>query len=472
MVDDQQTHSLPEDAAGLRRDRRPSSAIPTAARSRTRCWRPCAASRATMRGCSRRRRASPAPAAISSSPAPTTIPARSRPCARSASRDASAAAGIVRRWHHGRYRATTSARARELLTELMPAPAQGAGRDRRPRPGAAELRPLPRQPAGGRAALLAVQGQSRAARAGRRRSWAARPAWRRSSRAAPCCSIRCCRPTSTPAAASGRSMTAELARTLARRSSDEQDILDAARRWANDRRFQVGVQQLKRIMRPARPASPTPTSPQATISALCERSRSSFAAPARPLPRPAPRGAGAGQARQPRDVGHLRPRPDLRLRHPARPRRVGRRPAAGADPVLHAAQRQIVTALTALTNEGALYEVDMRLRPSGRAGPLANSLEGFETYHAQSAWTWEHMALTRARVIHGPPTLVERLQRIILGTLLPAARPGGAAARRRRHARPHRPARTAQEPVGLQASARRPVRHRLRRAVPGAASRR
>ena len=51
--------------------------------------------------------------------------------------------------------------------------------------------------------------------------------------------------------------------------------------------------------------------------------------------------------------------------------------------------QKIVTALTAHTNEGALYEVDMRLRPSGRAGPLANSLEGFETYHAQSAWTWE-----------------------------------------------------------------------------------
>jgi glutamate-ammonia-ligase adenylyltransferase len=78
---------------------------------------------------------------------------------------------------------------------------------------------------------------------------------------------------------------------------------------------------------------------------------------------------------------------------------------------------KIVTALTALTNEGSLYEVDMRLRPSGRAGPLANSLEGFETYHAQSAWTWEHMALTRARAIHGPPVLVERLQAIILNTL-------------------------------------------------------
>jgi glutamate-ammonia-ligase adenylyltransferase len=79
--------------------------------------------------------------------------------------------------------------------------------------------------------------------------------------------------------------------------------------------------------------------------------------------------------------------------------------------------QKIVTALTAHTNEGALYEVDMRLRPSGRAGPLANSLEGFETYHAQSAWTWEHMALTRARVIHGPAALVDRLADIVRTTL-------------------------------------------------------
>src|SRR6185312_1871460 len=86
---------------------------------------------------------------------------------------------------------------------------------------------------------------------------------------------------------------------------------------------------------------------------------------------------------------------------------------------------KIVTALTAHTNEGALYEVDMRLRPSGRAGPLANSLEAFETYHAQSAWTWEHMALTRARVIHGPPALVERLSGIIRRTLCRPRDPDG-----------------------------------------------
>ena len=46
-----------------------------------------------------------------------------------------------------------------------------------------------------------------------------------------------------------------------------------------------------------------------------------------------------------------------------------------------------------------LYEADMRLRPSGNAGPLATSLSGFRAYHRDNAWTWEHLALSRARVI-------------------------------------------------------------------------
>jgi glutamate-ammonia-ligase adenylyltransferase len=58
-----------------------------------------------------------------------------------------------------------------------------------------------------------------------------------------------------------------------------------------------------------------------------------------------------------------------------------------------------VSALTALTNAGKLYDVDLRLRPSGRSGPLATRLASFETYQFEEAWTWEHMALTRARVI-------------------------------------------------------------------------
>jgi glutamate-ammonia-ligase adenylyltransferase len=66
--------------------------------------------------------------------------------------------------------------------------------------------------------------------------------------------------------------------------------------------------------------------------------------------------------------------------------------------------------MTAPTGEGRLYDVDMRLRPSGNSGPLAISLESFTRYQLNDAWTWEHMALTRARVIHGPPELTSRLE--------------------------------------------------------------
>jgi glutamate-ammonia-ligase adenylyltransferase len=61
--------------------------------------------------------------------------------------------------------------------------------------------------------------------------------------------------------------------------------------------------------------------------------------------------------------------------------------------------QRLVAAITAPTAQGVLYEADMRLRPSGNAGPLATSLAGFTAYHRDNAWTWEHLALSRARVV-------------------------------------------------------------------------
>jgi len=61
--------------------------------------------------------------------------------------------------------------------------------------------------------------------------------------------------------------------------------------------------------------------------------------------------------------------------------------------------QRLVAAITAPTAEGVLYEADMRLRPSGNAGPLATSLAGFSAYHRDNAWTWEHLALSRGRVV-------------------------------------------------------------------------
>ncbi len=79
--------------------------------------------------------------------------------------------------------------------------------------------------------------------------------------------------------------------------------------------------------------------------------------------------------------------------------------------------QRLVTGLTAPTAEGELYEVDMRLRPSGSKGPLAVSLAAFAAYQKTEAWTWERMALTRARVVAGPALLARKIEAIIAETL-------------------------------------------------------
>ncbi len=72
--------------------------------------------------------------------------------------------------------------------------------------------------------------------------------------------------------------------------------------------------------------------------------------------------------------------------------------------------QRLVAAITSPTSEGVLYEADMRLRPSGNAGPLATSLPGFIQYHHDNAWTWEHLALSRARVIASDGGLDQRIE--------------------------------------------------------------
>ena len=63
--------------------------------------------------------------------------------------------------------------------------------------------------------------------------------------------------------------------------------------------------------------------------------------------------------------------------------------------------RRMITGLTAMTAEGTLYDIDTRLRPSGKDGPVASSFESFAQYYKNTAWTWEFMALTRARALTG-----------------------------------------------------------------------
>jgi glutamate-ammonia-ligase adenylyltransferase len=98
------------------------------------------------------------------------------------------------------------------------------------------------------------------------------------------------------------------------------------------------------------------------------------------------------------------------------PNSDGKRPLYGAQYFARLTQR-LISALTARTNYGVLYEVDMRLRPSGRSGPLATHIDGFIDYQRREAWTWEHMALTRARVVSAPPAFKARIEAAVAEVL-------------------------------------------------------
>jgi glutamate-ammonia-ligase adenylyltransferase len=86
----------------------------------------------------------------------------------------------------------------------------------------------------------------------------------------------------------------------------------------------------------------------------------------------------------------------------------GAKPLATSQYYTRLTQR-LVAALSAPTAEGVAYPVDLRLRPSGRAGPLATHIESFVRYQLNEAWTWEHMAVSRGRPIAGNAQLVEQV---------------------------------------------------------------
>ena len=112
---------------------------------------------------------------------------------------------------------------------------------------------------------------------------------------------------------------------------------------------------------------------------------------------------------------------------PEHPQSDGARPLYGAQYFARLTQR-LISALSSQTNYGALYQVDMRLRPSGRSGPVATSLDAFASYQDTEAWTWEHMALTRARVVSGPPAFAARVEAVIRAVLCRERDPAAVAA--------------------------------------------
>jgi glutamate-ammonia-ligase adenylyltransferase len=90
---------------------------------------------------------------------------------------------------------------------------------------------------------------------------------------------------------------------------------------------------------------------------------------------------------------------DLMTVYDAPPEAVSEKKGWAADVFYVRFTQRLISALSAHTGEGGLYDVDMRLRPSGSKGPVSVRLSGFDAYYGQEAATWEFMALTRARVV-------------------------------------------------------------------------
>jgi len=200
------------------------------------------------------------------------------------------------------------------------------------------------------------------------------------------------------------------------RGGDYEARLRAARGWTKEAHFRIGVHHLRGLIGADEAGAAYADLAGAVVAALWPMVMAEVARRHGPLPGSAAVVLAMGSL----GTGRLHAGSDLDLIviYDSLPEAVsdGTRPL-GPRAWFARATQALVTALTAEMAEGRLYAVDMRLRPSGRQGPVATSLAAFRGYHETEAWTWEHLALTRARVVAGDPRLadeVERFRRALL----------------------------------------------------------
>lgn len=321
------------------------------------------------------------------------------------------AAALVRGWLHGRYRATRSEKARTLLTQLAPTLLAAVGKTANPDTALLRLDEfISRLPAGiqifslfwSNPQLLDLVAELLGT-SGRLADYLARNPQLLDAVLTPGFMNQ------LPDPASLRDELEELLST----AGHFEEMLDIVRRWTNDHRFRAGVHILRRITDVVDCNAFLSALAEVGLQALIPRVEAEFATRHGGFGRPAlatlamgKLGGGEMSLRSDLDLIMVYDAPDISAE------------SDGPKPLLAGVYyarliHRIVNAITAPTGQGSLYEVDMRLRPSGSKGPVATGLEAFERYHAESAWTWEHMALTRARPVAGPPELCRRIQEVI-----------------------------------------------------------
>ena len=199
---------------------------------------------------------------------------------------------------------------------------------------------------------------------------------------------------------------------------DYEDVLDLIRRWVHDKQFQAGIQCLLGLSDPATDGARGLTdvaeiAMRALLDRVCaafQERHGRFAEGGLVIVAMGKLGAREMSIRSDLDLIMIYDAPEGLAESD------GTKPLTGSAYYTRLIQR-LIGAITAKTAAGALFDVDMRLRPSGNAGPLATSLQAFERYQKGDAWTWEHQALTRARVIAGPARVAAAVEQVITDTL-------------------------------------------------------
>ncbi|MER9373639.1 bifunctional [glutamine synthetase] adenylyltransferase/[glutamine synthetase]-adenylyl-L-tyrosine phosphorylase [Mesorhizobium sp. M0491] len=310
---------------------------------------------------------------------------------------------VIRGWHFGRYRLTQSAEARERLTELTPALLRAFGQTRRADEALMRFDEfLAGLPAGIQLFSLLQSNPALLKLLATIMGAAPRLA-----------AIITRRPhvfdgLLDPALLTELPDRAYLsARLSAFVEGDRlyEDVLDRLRIFASEQKFLIGVRLLAGSIDPARAGRAFSDLADLTIEAALKAVTAEFAAR---------HGIIAGGVVSLLGMGKLGSREltagsdvDLILLYDHAPdaeESNGDKPLAPSHYYTRMTQR-LIAAVSAPTAEGVLYELDLRLRPSGNKGPVATHIDAFKKYQRQEAWTWEHMALARARAIAGDASL-------------------------------------------------------------------
>jgi glutamate-ammonia-ligase adenylyltransferase len=321
----------------------------------------------------------------------------------------------VRAWHHGRYPSVRAARARELLTEVQPLLIEALSRTAAPDqafiafdrflaglPAGVQLFSLLKQNPALLELVAAIMGTApRLARL-----LAQRP--------------RALDAVLTPGFFGDLASDADLGAIVAAELdgvADFQEVLDGARRIVHEQSFLIGVRVLTGSIGAAQAGGAYALLAERMIAAMQGAVEREMAR----VHGRVPGGAMAVVAMGKLGGREMTAASDLDLIvvydfDADAAMSDGPKPLPPTTYYTRLTQR-LISALSASTAEGSLYQVDMRLRPSGQKGPVATQLSGFVHYQQHEAWTWEHLALTRARVVSGPPALRAAVDQAIRSAL-------------------------------------------------------